>query len=64
MTQIIKIFLVISIILFSCTERNNKEKEDVFFKETTAQWIRDSRKLPESDSLFYLDEPAPLFRKE
>jgi alpha-L-rhamnosidase len=64
MTQIIKIFLVISIIIFSCTDRNNKEKEDVFFKETSAKWIQDSRKLPESDSLFYLDEPAPLFRKE
>ena len=64
MTQIIKIFLVISSILFSCTERNNNKKEDIFFKKTTAQWIQDSRELPESDSLFYLDEPAPLFRKE
>lgn len=29
-----------------------------------AQWITDGRKLPESDSLFYLDNPAPIFRKE
>lgn len=30
---------------------------------TDAQWITDGRKLPESDSLFYLDRPAPIFRK-
>ena len=29
-----------------------------------AQWIGDARELPESDSLFYLNHPAPLFRKE
>ncbi len=28
-----------------------------------AQWIQDKRPLPSSDSLFYLDHPAPLFRK-
>jgi alpha-L-rhamnosidase len=36
----------------------------VFFKNKTAQWIQDGRPLPASDSLFYLDQPAPLFRKE
>lgn len=28
-----------------------------------AQWIQDDRALPANDSLFYLDHPAPLFRK-
>ncbi len=27
-------------------------------------WIGDGRELPAHDSLFYLDDPAPLFRKE
>lgn len=30
----------------------------------TANWIQDSRPLPTSDSLFYAEEPAPLFRRE
>ncbi len=29
-----------------------------------ALWIEDGIALPESDSLFYLEHPAPLFRKE
>ncbi|NNG09539.1 MAG: hypothetical protein HKM92_05180, partial [Arenibacter sp.] len=29
-----------------------------------AYWITDNRKLPKKDSLFYLDRPAPIFRKE
>jgi len=29
-----------------------------------ALWIEDGKALPESDSIFYLEHPAPLFRKE
>lgn len=29
-----------------------------------ALWITDNRSLPKKDSLFYLDHPAPIFRKE
>jgi alpha-L-rhamnosidase len=29
-----------------------------------AQWITDASELPTTDSLFYLDHPSPLFRKE
>lgn len=29
-----------------------------------AHWIQDDGELPAADSLFYLDHPAPLFRKE
>ena len=35
-----------------------------FEKNDKAQWISDSRELPASDSLFYLDHSAPLFRKD
>jgi len=35
-----------------------------FEKNDKAQWISDSRELPASDSLFYLDNSAPLFRKD
>jgi alpha-L-rhamnosidase len=64
MRMILFFCIAVSIVLFSCTERDNKEKEDIFFKENSAQWIQDSRKLPEIDSLFYLEDPSPLFRKE
>lgn len=40
---------------------SNSENTETFKK---ALWITDSRTLPESDSLFYLDRPAPIFRKE
>jgi alpha-L-rhamnosidase len=33
-------------------------------KRITAQWIGTNKPLPENDSLFYLDDPAPIFRKE
>jgi len=36
----------------------------VFFRNIPAEWIGDDRVLPRSDSLYYLDQPAPQFRKE
>ena len=60
-------FWLISLILFiasSCGNDQGEAETNVFFKNTAAQWIQDDRPLPSSDSLFYLDHPAPLFRKE
>lgn len=45
----------------------SKGQEETAIDLTTgkqALWIGDNRDLPASDSLFYLDHPAPLFRKE
>ena len=52
--------------LFAFTSYNIvKDKTPSAFEiENEAQWITDARELPTSDSLFYLDYPAPLFRKE
>ncbi len=36
----------------------------VFFRNMPAEWIGDGQPLPQSDSLFYLEQPAPQFRKE
>lgn len=38
--------------------------EPDFTSGTPAQWVQDGRELPTEDSLFYLDQPAPLFRRE
>ncbi len=36
----------------------------LFMKEKEAYWIEDGSLLPQTDSLFYLEHPAPMFRKE
>lgn len=56
------LFLV-CIILIACTSALQQEML-VLGLGDKAQWIQDDRQLPANDSLFYLDHPAPLFRKE
>lgn len=48
--------------LFSCNSTNNPIGSNLG-TGNNAFWIEDGIPLPESDSLFYLDHPAPLFRK-
>jgi len=56
--------LVLVFMLFACDRNQQDPAVPVFFKGNAAEWIRDGRPLPASDSLFYLDQPAPHFRKE
>jgi len=56
-------FLLIFLLL-SCSRGQHQKQIDVFQDGMHAQWICDGRPLPASDSLFYCDRPAPLFRKE
>lgn len=46
-------------ILSGCNS-STKEQNDL----SGAKWITDTLPLPKKDSLFYLDHPAPIFRKE
>jgi alpha-L-rhamnosidase len=55
--------LIIILLLFSCSRNADKNDISGFGKTDNALWITDNRELPASDSLFYLDYPAPLFRK-
>lgn len=56
--------LVIVILLSGCNSgRNNQNLNNLKANENT-HWIGNDKPLPERDSLFYLDDPAPLFRKE
>lgn len=57
-------FLFIPVMLMFLLSCQHREEPDTFYTDETTQWIQDDRKLPEQDSLFYLDDPAPLFRKE
>ena len=59
------IYLAIIIVsFFRCNNANEKEKAITHIFPGDAKWIQDHRDLPEEDSLFYLEHPAPLFRKE
>lgn len=56
------LFLICIWALYSC----NSDREEVSSSlgvDDHALWIEDGIALPESDSLFYLEHPAPLFRK-
>jgi alpha-L-rhamnosidase len=54
------------ILLFSllACSRDQEPPALSFTSGDPAHWIQDDRALPTKDSLFYLDHPAPLFRKE
>ena len=62
MKKIYSLFLLV--LCIACKISSEKTETAVFFGQNTAQWITDGRLLPSNDSLFYLDQPAPLFRKE
>jgi alpha-L-rhamnosidase len=55
--------LLISIFLLRCSQTIDDRKTVVFFQNQKASWIQDKKNLPQSDAEFYLDDPAPLFRK-
>lgn len=48
---------------FACTTTPDQEPLSLA-EDERAKWIEDGIALPESDSLFYLEHPSPLFRKE
>ena len=52
------------LLIFSCIHHSDIKEGNIFSENPAAQWIQDRRELPQFDSLFYLDQPAPLFRKE
>ena len=58
-----KILLFAAIILtFSCSQ-DKQTLEETVLNDEKVKWIQDKKELPKNDSLFYLDYPAPLFRK-
>ncbi|HKJ78893.1 MAG TPA: family 78 glycoside hydrolase catalytic domain, partial [Prolixibacteraceae bacterium] len=62
MTKLKIIFLLIS--LAACNIESDKKAPVDFGKDDKMDWITDGRPLPTSDSLYYLNDPAPIFRKE
>ena len=52
-------FFLSCLILFSC---DKNEKSQVFY-DNKSKWIQIEKDLPKKDSLFYQDDPSPIFRK-
>ncbi len=50
--------------LLACNNIKNDISTHGLTSDSKARWIQDGRELPESDSMFYMDAPAPHFRKE
>jgi alpha-L-rhamnosidase len=58
------IFIVIVLVFCSCNRSDNKVQIPLSDDLVKAAWISDTGLQPVNDSLFYDDDPAPLFRKE
>jgi len=58
---LIPLFLLIT---FSCSTGRNDSQNNSSYTLNNASWIGDGKELPGFDSLFYNDDPSPLFRKE
>lgn len=56
--------LFLILFAFACNGVLVNEFIEGLSDQDDASWITDGSKAPEHDSLFYLDDPAPIFRKE
>ncbi|NLB26831.1 MAG: hypothetical protein GX820_09100, partial [Bacteroidales bacterium] len=60
-----RIILFLAILtFFGCKNRQSDSTSGRLTDTGDAFWIGDSKEAPAEDSLFYLDDPAPMFRKE
>jgi alpha-L-rhamnosidase len=57
-------FVIIILLLVGCNITGDKKSSGDKSDLNNATWISDAKIQPEIDSLFYNDDPAPLFRKE
>jgi alpha-L-rhamnosidase len=56
--------LFLILFAFACNGVLVNEFIEGLSDQDDASWITDGSKAPKHDSLFYLDDPAPIFRKE
>ena len=60
----IKLFYlqIIILLITNCTSKKLKNFDQSPF--TNSKWLETNEILPQLDSLYYLNDPSPLFRKE
>ena len=56
--------LVVLLFISGCNSGKKNPDINLLNANENTHWIGNNKPLPEKDSLFYLDDPAPLFRKE
>ena len=56
--------IVLLLSFFACDSITKKEEISLLLNNSDAFWIGTGKSQPVEDSLFYLDDPSPLFRKE
>lgn len=55
--------LLFPLLLTACHSIPDELSPEAIFDTGNAQWLEDGNPLPATDSLFYLDHPAPIFRR-
>ncbi len=60
----IRTLLILSIIALAACTTLNQDKNSLEQFPAEAQWIGDAAEQAPTDSLMYLDDPSPLFRKD
>jgi alpha-L-rhamnosidase len=63
-SRIRSLLLIVVILITSGFNRKNEPTFHQLTNDEVTSWIGSNKPLPEKDSLFYLDDAAPLFRKE
>ena len=63
--RLLKVVFFLSVFFthFRCSKEVKVSESLVFFQNQKSLWIQDKKILPKSDAEFYLDDPAPQFRK-
>tara|TARA_B100000575_G_scaffold137204_1_gene109387 strand:+ start:5699 stop:8119 length:2421 start_codon:yes stop_codon:yes gene_type:complete len=63
--RLLKLVFFLSVLLthLRCSKEVEVSENVVFFQNQKSLWIQDKKILPKSDAEFYLDDPAPQFRK-
>tara|TARA_R110002050_G_scaffold187015_2_gene321416 strand:- start:75468 stop:77936 length:2469 start_codon:yes stop_codon:yes gene_type:complete len=56
--------LIVLLFISGCNRGGNSPDLNNLTANENTHWIGNNKPLPEKDTLFYLDDPAPLFRKE
>ncbi len=59
-----KCFQLTALLIAVACSNIREETRPLDFETGGALWLQDGRTLPTADSLFYLNRPGPLFRKE
>jgi alpha-L-rhamnosidase len=56
--------MILAVLILGCSLKNTESVKDGWSLREKVIWIGDDKQQPTSDSLFYENDPSPIFRKE